>query len=240
VQYDLKFMLAVLNWGTTVGDGRGGALLERNPFKGFPVPHEENPRRPRLQEEEYAALLEHAPAVSIDLELALILAHETGHRLSSIRQLRWSDVDVERGVAHWRAEHDKIRHEHETPLTPAAVEALERSRRRFALIGRAVTGDVWIFPGARQDGGPTPRSTFLKWWAKAEELAKLPPAKGRGFHSLRRKFASELRKIPLRDLCDLGGWKSAATVLTCYQTPDEATMREALEQRARRHAGGEK
>jgi len=60
---------------------------------------------------------------------------------------------------------------------------------------------------------------------KRAGLAKIPRL---GWHSLRRKFASELKHTPLRDVCALGGWKTAETVLTCYQRPDEVTMREAL------------
>jgi hypothetical protein len=41
--------------------------------------------------------------------------------------------------------------------------------------------------------------------------------------------------VPLPDLCALGGWKDAKTLLTCYQAPDEATMRSALA--ARRPVG---
>jgi len=36
IGYDLKFALAVFNWAVLAGDGNGGALLERNPLKGFP------------------------------------------------------------------------------------------------------------------------------------------------------------------------------------------------------------
>jgi hypothetical protein len=59
-----------------------------------------------------------------------------------------------------------------------------------------------------------------------------------GWHSLRRKFASELKATPLRDLAHLSGWKGAQTILTCYIAPDEATQRAALEQRKSRHARG--
>ncbi len=52
-----------------------------------------------------------------------------------------------------------------------------------------------------------------------------------GWHSLRRKFATELKDTPLKDLCALGGWKDHNTVLKCYQHADEATMREALAKR---------
>jgi integrase len=39
-----------------------------------------------------------APAVSPLFTLALLLAHETGHRIGAINTLRWTDVDLERGV----------------------------------------------------------------------------------------------------------------------------------------------
>jgi hypothetical protein len=55
--------------------------------------------------------------------------------------------------------------------------------------------------------------------------------RGLGWHALRRKFASELKDVPLRDLCELGGWKDPQTILKCYQQPDERTMRAALANR---------
>ena len=58
----------------------------------------------------------------------------------------------------------------------------------------------------------------------------LEPKPGRGWHSLRRQFATELKHTPLKDLCALGGWKDYQTLLTCYQHPDAVTMRAALEQ----------
>ena len=55
--------------------------------------------------------------------------------------------------------------------------------------------------------------------------------RGGGWHSLRRKFASDLMHVPPKALCELGGWKSAHTVLTCYQHPDQAQLRAALSDR---------
>ena len=69
------------------------------------------------------------------------------------------------------------------------------------------------------------------WWYRAEDLAGIEHVKGMGWHSLRRKFATELKNVPLKDLCHLGGWKDPQTILKCYQRPDERTMRAALEQR---------
>ena len=36
---------------------------------------------------------------------------------------------------------------------------------------------------------------------------------------------------PLNVLCELGGWKTAKTVLQCYEQADEAQLRKALESR---------
>jgi hypothetical protein len=55
-----------------------------------------------------------------------------------------------------------------------------------------------------------------------------------GFHSLRRRFANDLKSTNLRDLCGLGGWKSPQTVPTVYQQPELALMRQALDARTRR------
>ena len=54
-----------------------------------------------------------------------------------------------------------------------------------------------------------PQARF--WWRKAERLAGLEPKRGRGWHSLRRKFASDRMDLPLKVLCELGGWKAART-----------------------------
>ena len=69
------------------------------------------------------------------------------------------------------------------------------------------------------------------FWCRAETRAGLEPKRGRGWHSLRRKFATDLMDLPLKVLCQLGGWKNAHTVLRCYQRADEGQLRKALESR---------
>lgn len=236
IAYDLKFLMAVFNWATLAGDGEGGVLLEKNPCTGFPVPAEANPRRPRMSETRYRKMLAVAPEVSSDFHLALVLAHETGHRLSSIRRLWWSDIWWDEMLIQWRAEADKEENHHFTPLTQAAFEALQHAKNQALTLG-----NTWIFVERRPYAGlsasrPRRRERFINWWLRAEELAKLPRVAGMGWHSLRRKFATELKHIPLTDLCELGGWKTAETVLTCYQQADPHTMRRALLDR--RHIEG--
>jgi len=45
---------------------------------------------------------------------------------------------------------------------------------------------------------------------------------------VRRKFASELKEMPLRDLAHLGGWKNPQTVLAVYQQPSIELQRRGL------------
>jgi len=41
-------------------------------------------------------------------------------------------------------------------------------------------------------------------------------------------FANALRDVPLCELKDLGGWKSAATIVRVYLQPDQQVQRTAL------------
>lgn len=68
-------------------------------------------------------------------------------------------------------------------------------------------------------------------WREAERIGELEHIHGMGFHSARRKFASELKSTNLRDFAYMGGWKNPQTVLTVYQQPEIAVQREALASR---------
>ena len=232
VEQDLRYLLAVLNWATLTGDGGGGVLLERNPFKGYRIPKEKNPRRVVLTDVEYRALLQVARDVDWRFSVALVLAHETGHRIGAISALRWSDIDIEQGLITWRAENEKTGYEHVTPITDEAQEALEQARRWKPGIGEAP-----VLPAPGDPSVGMSRHLARDWWKRAERLAALDPKPGRGWHSLRRKFASDLIDKPLKILCQLGGWKSPQTVLMCYQHPDEDALRDALNDRRSSRSG---
>ena len=120
VEQDLRLLLAVFNWAVTVRDASGKRLLTENRFKGFTVPHEENPRRPILTHDEFEKLLAAGPSVHPAMETVLILADSTGHRINSIRMLRWSDIDFQANTIRWRGDQDKIGHEHVTPMVQNA------------------------------------------------------------------------------------------------------------------------
>lgn len=220
IQYDLGFLRAVLRWA--VGEGR----LERNPLEGYRLPRETSPRRPLLSEEEYGKMVGVAERVSPTFGPLLAVAHETGHRLSALLALRWSDIDRRERVVTWRRESDKQGHEHTTPLTTAAVGALEALRGLYAAIG-----DAPVFPAPSAPDRPVDRHTAIAWWLRAEVLSELPHVEGRGWHSLRRTFATELLDQPLKVLAQLGGWTDTRTLLECYQHPGITEQRAALAER---------
>ena len=85
IECDLKFLLAVLNWAVKSKDEQGRPLLEANPLRGLKTPKEKNPTRVVLAEEEYRALLQVSRRVDWRFHVALVLAHETGHRIGAIR-----------------------------------------------------------------------------------------------------------------------------------------------------------
>ncbi len=226
IRHDLVFLLTVLNWAARSRDESGRLLLQANPLRGFKTPKEKNPVRVVLSEEEYRALLKVSRRVGWKFHVALVLAHETGHRIGAIRQLRWPEIDLDGGMVQWRAEHQKNGYAHRTPLTDEAVAALELAWRRNA-------GDenAPVLPSSKDPTLCVSRWMARAWWEKAEKLAGIKPKRGRGWHSLRRKFASDLMDQPLKVLCELGGWRTTKTILQCYQRASEDRLREALANR---------
>ncbi len=229
VEQDLKFLRAVLNWGTRLKDANGDFLMPADPLRGLKIPTEQNPVRTVLLEEDYEKLLEVAPKIDVRFGLALVLCAETGHRLRSVRSLRWADVDLTSGVATWPAQFDKIDNQHSTPLSDAALVVLKAERGRQG----AIAG--WVFPGLA-GRAPLGRARFYKWWKAACALAKITRPKG-AYHTLRRRFATDRLNVPLKTLAALGGWRSTATLVQCYQHPDMGDLRAALEAPRRKAEG---
>ena len=89
--------------------------------------------------------------------------------------------------------------------------------------------------GSSEDDATKPceRYDFQNDFRRALRLAGIPTDQRLGWHSLRRKFATEMKALPLADLSYLGGWKEPMTIVKCYQRPDEQTQRAALAARTR-------
>jgi integrase len=217
IQYDLRRLRAVLNWGVHAW------LLDRNGVTGYKVAEDGTPNRPVFTDPQYRKLLEVASSFPWQFGCLLVMAHETGHRLSAVLNLRWGDVDLASGLVTWRSENDKIGYQHTTPITPTARAAFEDARRHAPGIG-----DTYVLPGVVDEAKPVSPDLARDWMQRAQTRAGFELVKGRGWHAFRRNFASELRNAGLRDLCDLGGWKDPTTVIRSYQAPSEEVMRSVL------------
>ena len=103
------------------------------------------------------------------------------------------------------------------------VAFLKQDRVRAKAVGEA-----FVFPAMRNSSNPLPRDTVQKLWRNLAKAASIPRGEGYGRDSFRRAFANALRDVPLRELKDLGGWNSTATIVKVYLQPNEQAQRTAL------------
>ena len=167
------------------------------------------------------------------MELALVLVEATGRRLSSVRQLRWEDIDLgEQPTIRWRAEADKKGYEAVVPMSAELAAELRDFRPKVGAVGG------WIFARESDGSEPMDRHLFNKWLAAAEKAAKLPKLRGSLWHAYRQKWATERKHHPLRDVAEAGGWKDTETLLTCYQQPDRETLLAVVSEPKKVREGG--
>jgi hypothetical protein len=57
-----------------------------------------------------------------------------------------------------------------------------------------------------------------------DTLPRDPAKKLLGFHAYRRKWATERKHLPLKDVAKAGGWLDTRSLQLCYQQVDEATL----------------
>jgi len=223
VHTDLKLLKSMMTWATMVYEN-GRPLLDRNPLIGFVVPKEPNPNRPVVDGETVEKLLEVADRVSPLLPLLIKLMDWTGRRLGSVLNLRWDDFDFENQKIRWRAEHDKKRKTWVVPMPKEVERALLEFRAKHGVIGSAL-----VFPMKKDPDKAVRRHLAADWLKRAYRYAEVERPKGGLWHPFRRKFATERKFYPLRDVADAGGWKDVGTLLKCYQLSDEETIRTVMD-----------
>ncbi len=152
---------------------------------------------------------------------------ETGRRLSAVRQLRYSDLHLERnktqpeGAILWPGATDKQGLERYSPLTPRARAAIDR-----VLARRPVIGDALLFPSPKNPNVAISTFRLREWLKKAEELAGLEPQRRTLWHAYRRAYVTRLTEenVPDAFIAAAGGWKDANTLRACYQVPDKENI----------------
>lgn len=220
---DLEMLRRALNWGMRERLSNGQRLLKENPLVGVKLPREQNPRRPMMKHDVFLRLLAVAEQVHPLLKLALVVAEATGRRISAWRNLRWDDVDFQSSTIHWRAETDKKGYEQVVPTSEAVRNALSATRRAQGAIGNTP-----VFPAPKDVSKPCSRHLLDSWLRKAFELAGITPEPHGMWHSIRRKWATERKGYPVKDVAAAGGWKTERTVLASYQQVDAETVKQVV------------
>jgi len=223
VEADLLALYRALNWAVRERNKTGRRLLQENPLFGVKLPKERNPLRPVMTHDEYLKLLVVAQQISPLLKLGLIVAEGTGRRLSAWRNLRWSDVDFSASTIRWRAEHDKKGYEQVVPMSDVVLEALQTGQRVQSAIG-----DAPVFPSPENSQEVCSRYLFDAWLRKAYETAEIQKQAGGLWHPLRRKWVTERKGYPAKDVAAAGGWRHEPTMLASYQQADAETVRKVV------------
>jgi integrase len=223
VEADLEMLRRALNWATRERTPLGRRLVPENPLVGVKLPAELNPRRPVLTHDVFQQLLKVAGRVHPLLKLALVVAEGTGRRLSAWRNLRWDDVGFPNGTIHWRAETDKQGHDQVVPMSAAVRAALAEARRAQAAIGSRA-----VFPAPKAAARPCSRYLFDAWLRKAFQLAGVTREPAMLWHAIRRKWATERKGYPVKDVMQAGGWLDEATLVASYQQADPDTVRRVV------------
>ena len=226
IQRELVMLKGALNWACAQFE-MGQPLLARSPLEKVKVPREKDPRRPVLDVAAMDALEGIAPDVHPFLRPLIVLARTTGRRLSAILGLRWDDIDFDTCRIRWRAELDKLGRTQVVPVSKRALAELVRFRATQPGIGSAL---VFPHPRRRTRGAaPVTRHLAAYWLKHAFASAHGDKPEGSLWHMFRRGWATARKDLPLKDVAAAGGWKDITTLVTCYQQPDDETMRRVVE-----------
>lgn len=171
---------------------------------------------------------------SVASRLALTLAESTGRRIGPILKLRVDDLDLDRlpyGWLRFRAEHDKTGHEQWVPLTELASDVV-LTHLRTSPSGK------WLFASRVKPSRPIDRRTLDHRLIEAYERAGLERLDGGLWHPCRRKWATERKGMPIKDVAAAGGWSDTATLLRSFQQSDEATLTQVVLEAPKLRANG--
>ncbi len=219
IEADLLALSRALHWAMRERTRTGERLLKENPLFGVKLPKEKNPTRPVMSHDEYLQLLVVADRINPLLKLALVVAEGTGRRISAVRNLLWEDVDFPNSKIRWRAENDKKGHEQVVPMSDVIGGALLAQRN----VRRAI-GNTPVFPSPKDPLKPCSRHLLDDWLRRAYGIAELHPHPGGLWHPIRRKWVTERKGYPVKDVAAAGGWRYEQTMLRSYQHTDAETI----------------
>jgi len=161
--------------------------LDENPARKVARGQEHPPIVRWLDDDERKALLDACKKSRWGgLYLLVILALSTGARLGELWRLRWSDIDLEKGLAH--LEDTKNGERRALPLVAVVQDELRKwSKARKKAKIRHIGSDL-LFPATYDPQKPYGES-FREHWNEALQKAKIRNFR---FHDLRHSCASYL------------------------------------------------
>lgn len=165
----------------------------------------------------------------------LVLAADTGHRISAILGLEqgdWNPEDQMFGSITWRAELDKVGKGHTVAVTRRVREAVQTQLQRWP-------ESEHLFPAPAREG-PVRTDVASEWLRDLEDEAEgVEHVPGRLWHGFRRQWVTRRKgRFPRSDIAKVGGWTSEAT-LDRYEQPDEETTQDVVLERERGMRGME-
>ena len=223
VRLGVVFMRAVFNWAKLERDD-GSVLLLRNPWEGFPIPHEDLPTRPEMTQDLHALLVEKAP--NWRMAVTLELCRETRRRMNSVRQLALADVDLSAGTVRWQGEFDKVGKTRVTPLSTRARHAILRAMEERRAEG--LEASPWLLPAPSDVAQPVSKNRLHHWMkaTKRKHGIKVPRL---GYHAEKRAGIrdSRFRALPPKVQEELAGttWETMRRV---YDYVDLPTLQDAV------------
>ena len=170
--------------------------LEENPVRNFNKLKESKGRERFLDEEEIKRLLHQCKRVSDDLYLVVVLSLSTGARKTEIWEIKWSEIDLEKGRAIFRnTKNDETR---SVPIQSHALDLL-RSRSK-----QKRTKSDLVFPSKMNS---KKAHDFTRAWRKVIRESEIDDFR---WHDLRHCTASYLAMngASVRDIADILGHKT--------------------------------
>ncbi len=197
-----RLLRACLRWGRLQPEYEGLYDAEKLVMAaGKKVRKSSKPKDDVLQREQLAAWFQAVQAIREPAHRAYLQALLlTGARPGELRELRWTDVDLQWNTLTMR---DKVEDERVIPLTPYVRRLLQALPRR----------NGYVFSTGRTDG---PIATPTRQHSNALRIAGLPHVT---LHGLRRSFGSlaEWLEVPTGIVAQIMGHKPKATAERHYR-----------------------
>ena len=108
-------------------------------------------------------------------------------------------------------------------MSSSVQEALTAQQKVQAAIGKTA-----VFPSPKDPMKPCSRHLLDDWLRRAYRLAKVVPRRRGMWHSIRRKWATERKGYPVKDVAAAGGWKTEEMLVTSYQQADAETIKNVV------------